>query len=32
LVQTIQLHTSCSAPLVRGDTFGALLLVDYRIE
>src|SRR5262249_1117799 len=32
LVQTIQLHTSCSAPLRRGDTFGALLLVDYRIE
>jgi hypothetical protein len=32
LVQTIQLHTSCSAPLRRGDTFGAILLVDYRIE
>jgi len=32
LVQTIQLHTSCSAPLRRGETFGALLLVDYRID
>jgi hypothetical protein len=32
LVQSIQMHTSCSAPLVRGDSFGALVLVDYRIE
>jgi hypothetical protein len=32
LVQTIQIHTSCSAPLRRGDTFGALRLIDYRIE
>ncbi len=31
LVQTIQMHTSCSAPLVRGDTFGSLMLVDYGI-
>jgi len=31
LVQTIQLHTSCSAPLVRGETFGSLVLVDYSI-
>lgn len=32
LVQTIQIHTSCSAPLIRGETFGSLLLEDYRIE
>jgi hypothetical protein len=32
LVQTIQVHTSCSAPLRRGDTFGSLQLLDYRID
>jgi hypothetical protein len=32
LVQSIQLHTSCSAPLVRGDSFGSLVLEDYRID
>ncbi len=32
LVQSIQMHTSCSAPLQRGDTFGGLLLEDYRVE
>ena len=28
LLQTVQFHTSCSAPLVRGDQYGASLLVD----
>ena len=32
LVQTIQIHTSCSAPLRRGETFGSLVLLDYRID
>ena len=32
LVQTVQLDTSCSAPLRRGETFGALVLIDYRID
>jgi hypothetical protein len=32
LVQTIQIHTSCSAPLRRGESFGSLVLEDYRIE
>ncbi len=31
LAQTIQIHTSCSAPLIRGDTFGSLMLMDYQI-
>jgi hypothetical protein len=30
--QTVQMHTSCSAPLRDGETFGSLLLVDYRID
>jgi hypothetical protein len=32
LVQSIQIHTSCSAPLRRGESFGSLVLEDYRIE
>lgn len=31
LVERIQIHTSCSAPLVPGETFGALKLVTYAI-
>lgn len=31
LVERIQIHTSCSAPLVPGETFGALKLITYAI-
>jgi hypothetical protein len=31
LKQSIQVHTSCSAPLIRGETFGGLRLDDYAI-
>ena len=31
LVERIQIHTSCSAPLIPGETFGALKLVTYAI-
>src|ERR1051325_9290271 len=29
LKQKVQLHTSCSAPLIRGETFGGIRLDDY---
>jgi hypothetical protein len=29
LKQMVQMHTSCSAPLIRGETFGGLKLTDY---
>lgn len=31
LKQKVQLHTSCSAPLIRGETFGGVRLDDYAI-
>jgi hypothetical protein len=31
LKQTVQMHTSCSAPLIRTETFGGLRLDDYAI-
>jgi hypothetical protein len=31
LKQKVQMHTSCSAPLIRGETFGGLRLDDYAI-
>ncbi len=31
LVERIQIHTSCSAPLIPGETFGALKLITYAI-
>lgn len=31
LKQFVQIHTSCSAPLIRGETFGGLELDDYAI-
>ena len=29
LKQKVQMHTSCSAPLIRGETFGGVRLDDY---
>lgn len=31
LKQFVQMHTSCSAPLIRGESFGGLVLTDYAI-
>jgi hypothetical protein len=31
LKQKVQMHTSCSAPLIRGETFGGVRLDDYAI-
>jgi hypothetical protein len=32
VLQTVKFHTSCSQPLIHGDQFGSLLLVDCRSE